>query len=77
MAAICICFPCIPHVSVSQVQDETVLYGILIRVHSHEQADGGHCLQFFQVLGRMDLHRGLAVELHGHLNLGQKTKQSG
>lgn len=62
-----------PHISVSQVKDETVLNGILVRVHSHEQANGCHCLQFFQVTVRVHLHRRLAVELHGHLDLGLKT----
>lgn len=64
------------HISVSQVQDETVLYGILVRVHSHEQANRCHCLQLFQVTVRMNLHRGLAVELHRNLDLGQKTNQN-
>lgn len=56
--------------SVSQVQDEAVLYGVLVRVHSHEQANGRHSLQLFQVTVRVNFHRGLAIELHGHLDLG-------
>ena len=30
-----------PHISVPQVEDEAVLRGLIIRVHLHEQAEGG------------------------------------
>lgn len=44
------------HISVTQVQYETVLDRIHIRVHSDEQADRRHGFQVFQVGMWMNLH---------------------
>lgn len=38
-----------PAISISQVQDEAVLNGVLVRVHSYKQADGCDGLQVVQI----------------------------